>query len=76
MNQTIIINSTVSIDNAIACIKRGHLDLAVKFLENAKEIISVENIEPESDAVLNMFSQADNEPSEKRFVLVGDIAKY
>lgn len=32
--------------------------------------------EPESDAILNMFSQADNEPSEKAFIPVGDIVQH
>jgi hypothetical protein len=51
-NKTLSINAGVSIDNAIACIKRGDHDLAIKFLDNAKELISFP-FDEDTEAVLH-----------------------
>lgn len=59
-NKTLSINAGVSIDNAIACIKRGHYDLAIKFLDNAKELISFP-FDEETEGVLNNFANADEQ---------------
>jgi hypothetical protein len=59
-NKTLSINAGVSIDNAIACIKRGDSELAIKFLDNAKELISYP-FDEATEGVLNNFANADEQ---------------